>query len=53
MPQCSKTVRIRLRCRQQPALIASARDEGNLALPEPVKRAILASKSPGIRRMSD
>jgi hypothetical protein len=29
-----------------------AHDEGNLPSPEPVKKAILASKSPGIWRMS-
>jgi hypothetical protein len=28
-------------------------DEGNWHLPEPIKRAILTSKSPGIWRMSD
>jgi hypothetical protein len=41
-----------LRCRQLPASIASARDEAICRLPEPVKRAILASKSPEIWRMS-
>jgi len=40
-----------LRCRQLPAAIASCPRRGNLPLPEPAKRAILASKSPGIWRM--
>ena len=38
-------------CRQQRASIACCRCRGDLPLPEPVRSAILASKSPGIRRM--
>jgi hypothetical protein len=49
-----KTVRISVRCHHRRLRSPLNRDEeGNLPLPEPVKRAIPASKSPGIiQRMS-
>ena len=41
------------RCRQPRASIACCRWRGDLPLPKQVRSAILASKSPGIRRMPD
>ena len=53
MPRCTQNGAYQrcgaINCRLRSLL---ARDEGNLPLPEPVKRAILVSKPPGIWRMS-